>query len=130
MHCAEAISKPGVPPEDIALLASRSLLAEIRRGGCTDRQHQVLVLLLMVLGSEDGGRCRMGEPTTRTYVCAVNLRQTPIYPPHRIQFLRDIKESFGTAFKIVPADPADESTTDLLYSCYGVGYVNANRSLA
>ena len=66
MHCSEAMSKPGVPPEDIALAASRALLAEIRRGGCVDRQHQVLVLLMMVLGSEDVGRCRMGEPTVRT----------------------------------------------------------------
>ncbi|KAI0709487.1 18S rRNA biogenesis protein [Earliella scabrosa] len=113
MHCAEAISKPGVPPEDIALLASRALLAEIKRGGCVDRQHQSLVLLMMVLGSEDVGRCRMGEPTART-----------------IQFLRDVKECFGTAFKIVPADATESSTPDLLYSCYGVGYVNANRSLA
>ena len=66
MHSAEAISKPGVPPEDVALLASRSLLAEICRGGAVDRQHQTLVLLMMVLGSEDVGRCRMGEPTART----------------------------------------------------------------
>ncbi|KAH9901586.1 18S rRNA biogenesis protein [Cubamyces lactineus] len=113
MHSAEAISKPGVPPEDIALLASRSLLAEIRRGGAVDRQHQTLVLLMMVLGSEDVGRCRMGEPTART-----------------IQFLRDVKEAFGTAFKIVPADPTDPESLDLIFSCYGVGYVNANRSLA
>ncbi|TBU35748.1 18S rRNA biogenesis protein [Dichomitus squalens] len=113
MHCSEATSRPGVPPEDIAVVASRALLAEIRRGGCVDRQHQVLVLLMMILGSEDVGRCRMGEPTVRA-----------------IQFLRDVKEAFGTAFKIVPADPADANSTDLLYSCYGVGYVNANRSLA
>ncbi|KAI1794579.1 18S rRNA biogenesis protein [Ganoderma leucocontextum] len=113
MHCSEAVSKPGVAPEDIALLASRSLLAEIRRGGCVDRQHQVLVLLMMVLGSEDVGRCRMGMPTTRT-----------------IQFLRDVQEAFGTAFKMVLADPEDMTTDDLLYSCYGVGYVNVNRSLA
>ncbi|TFK80744.1 18S rRNA biogenesis protein, partial [Polyporus arcularius HHB13444] len=113
MHCAEAISQPGVPPEDIALQASRALLTEIKRGGCIDRQHQVLVLLMMVLGSEDVGRCRLGEPTTRT-----------------IQFLRDVKETFGTAFKIAPADPSDQNTPDLLFSCYGVGYINANRSLA
>lgn len=68
MHSAEAVSQPGVTPEDIALLASRSLLSEVRKGGCVDRQHQVLVLLMMVLGSEDVGRCLMGEPTTRTYV--------------------------------------------------------------
>lgn len=66
MHCAEALSQPGVAPEDTALLASRALLAEVRRGGCVDRQHQVFVLLMMVLGSEDVGRCLMGEPTPRT----------------------------------------------------------------
>jgi RNA 3'-terminal phosphate cyclase-like protein len=66
LHCAEAVSKPGGAPEDVALLASRALLAEIQRGGCVDQQHQPLVLLLMALGSEDVGRCRMGMPTERT----------------------------------------------------------------
>ncbi|CDO72922.1 hypothetical protein BN946_scf185002.g107 [Trametes cinnabarina] len=113
MHSAEAISKPGVPPEEIALLAARSLLAEIRRGGAVDRHHQSLVLLMMVLGSEDVGRCRLGEPTART-----------------IQFLRDMKQAFGTAFKIAPADPSDPESTDLIFSCYGVGYINANRTLS
>ncbi len=68
MHCAEAISKPGVAPEDIALTAARALLSEIKKGGVVDRQHQSLVLMMMVLGSEDVGRCRMGEPTARTCV--------------------------------------------------------------
>ncbi|KAI8989654.1 18S rRNA biogenesis protein [Trametes punicea] len=113
MHCAEAISKPGVPPEDVALLASKALLAEIRRGGSVDRQHQSLVLLMMALGSEDVGRCKMGEPTART-----------------IQFLRDVKEAFGTAFKIVPAGPSNPESSELIFSCYGVGYMNANRTLA
>lgn len=66
IDCSEAASQPGVPPEDIALLATRALLSKIRRGGCVDRKHQSLVLLLMVLGSEDVGRCKMGEPTPRT----------------------------------------------------------------
>ncbi|KAL0946638.1 hypothetical protein HGRIS_012834 [Hohenbuehelia grisea] len=113
IHSAEAVSQPGVAPEDIGLLATRALLAEISKGGCVDEKHQLLVLLMMVLGSEDVGRCRMGPPTTRT-----------------IQFLRDTKEFFGTSFKIVPAEGADETAPQLLYSCYGVGYVNANRSLA
>ena len=66
LHCSEAVSTPGGAPEDTALRATHSLLNEISRGGCVDRNHQVLVLLLMVLGSEDIGRCRMGEPTART----------------------------------------------------------------
>ncbi|KAH9981047.1 RNA 3'-terminal phosphate cyclase/enolpyruvate transferase [Lactifluus volemus] len=111
-HCAEAVSQPGVAPEDIALQATRSLLCEIERGGCVDQKHQTLVLLMMMLGSEDVGRCRMAEPTERT-----------------IQFLRDVRDAFGTSFKIVPADRSDDSS-QLLYSCYGTGYVNTNRSLA
>lgn len=66
LHCAEAVSQPGVAPEDIALQATRSLLSEIESGGCVDQKHQTLVLLMMVLGSEDVGRCIMAEPTERT----------------------------------------------------------------
>ncbi|KAK7020517.1 18S rRNA biogenesis protein [Favolaschia claudopus] len=113
LHCSEAVSQPGVAPEDIALQASRALLSEIKAGGCVDRQHQSLILLMMVLGSEDVGRCRMGEPTART-----------------IQFLRDVHSFFGTSFKIVSAEPLDKECVQLLYSCYGIGYINANRTLA
>ncbi|KAH9975155.1 18S rRNA biogenesis protein [Russula compacta] len=112
LHCAEAVSQPGVAPEDIALQATRSLLSEIESGGCVDQKHQTLVLLMMVLGSEDVGRCRMAEPTERT-----------------IQFLRDVRDAFGISFKIVPADRSSPSS-HLLYSCYGTGYVNTNRTLA
>ncbi|KAH8995404.1 18S rRNA biogenesis protein [Lactarius akahatsu] len=112
LHCAEAVSQPGVAPEDIALQASRSLLSEIERGGCVDQKHQTLVLLMMVLGSEDVGRCRMAEPTERT-----------------VQFLRDVRDAFGISFKIVPADKS-RGSRHLLYSCYGSGYVNTNRTLA
>ncbi|KZO99398.1 18S rRNA biogenesis protein [Calocera viscosa TUFC12733] len=113
LHCAEAVSSPGTTPEDIALEATRSLLTELKRGGCVDRQHQCLVLLYMVLGSEDVGRCRMGELS-----------------PRAIQHLRDIRAFFGTIFKISPAEPMDRENTELLLSCVGVGYVNANRTLA
>lgn len=66
LHCSEAISVPGGSPEDAALAAARGLLVEVRRGGCVDRKHQSLVLLLMVLGSEDVGRVRMGELSATT----------------------------------------------------------------
>ncbi|KAF8798189.1 18S rRNA biogenesis protein [Phlegmacium glaucopus] len=113
IHCAEAISEPGVAPEDIGLKATRALLTEVEKGGCVDQKHQTLVLLMMVLGSEDIGRCCMGEPTANT-----------------IQFLRDVQVFFGTSFKIVAADPSNPNSSQLLYSCYGTGYVNANRTLA
>ncbi|KAI0293098.1 18S rRNA biogenesis protein [Russula brevipes] len=111
LHCAEAVSQPGVAPEDIALQAARSLLSEIEKGGCVDQKHQILILMMMILGSEDVGRCRMTEPTERT-----------------IQFLRDVRDAFGTSFKIIPADKSGQSS-QLLYSCYGTGYVNTNRTL-
>ena len=72
----------------------------------------------------------------RSHVCPILQASAAAYGTpcslrcYRIQFLRDAKESFGTAFKIVPADPSDAQASDLLYSCYGIGYVNANRSLA
>lgn len=52
-------------PEDVALSASRALLLEIQRGGGVDRKHQWIVLLYMVLGSEDVGRVRMGSLSPR-----------------------------------------------------------------
>ncbi|TFK30198.1 18S rRNA biogenesis protein [Coprinopsis marcescibilis] len=113
LHCSEALSEPGVVPEDIALKATRALLSEIERGGCVDRQHQILVLLLMVLGSEDVGKVLMGEPTLRT-----------------IQFLRDVKDFFGTSFKIISANSSDPECKQLVFSCYGTGYINSNRTLA
>jgi len=113
IHCSEAISLPGVSPEDVALQATRALLTEVRRGGCVDRKHQSLVLIMMVLGSEDVGRCRMGELS-----------------PRSIQLLRDIRDVFGTSFKIVPADPTDSESSEVLMSCYGTGYVNSNRPVA
>ncbi|KIM48930.1 hypothetical protein M413DRAFT_59937 [Hebeloma cylindrosporum] len=113
IYCAEAISEPGVAPEDIGLKATRALLGEVEKGGCADQKHQTLVLLMMALGSEDVGRCRMGEPTPKT-----------------IQFLRDVRSFFATSFKIVSADPSNQDCSQLIYSCYGTGYVNANRTLA
>jgi RNA 3'-terminal phosphate cyclase-like protein len=47
-----------------------------------------------------------------------------------IQFLRDAKDFFGTSFKIVPANPSDPATKELLFSCLGTGYTNTNRTLA
>ncbi|KAJ9102837.1 hypothetical protein QFC19_004565 [Naganishia cerealis] len=50
-------------PEELATHAARLLLDSIARGGCVDEAHQWLVLLMMVLGPEDVGRCRMGALT-------------------------------------------------------------------
>lgn len=85
---------------------------------------------MMVLGSEDVGRVRMSEPTQKTWVSLSTYCAIFRTINFRIQFLRDVKEFFGTSFKIVPADASEEDDSHLMYSCYGIGYVNVNRSLA
>lgn len=60
---AEGVSVAGDVPEDLALQVVRQLLEEVAKGGAVDGKHQWLVLLLMVLGKEDVGRCLMGRLT-------------------------------------------------------------------
>ena len=85
---------------------------------------------MMTLGSEDVGRCKMGEPTPRTCVYSSPITALIVNYDIRIQFLRDIHQTFGTSFKIVPSKSSDSTHPELLFSCYGMGYVNANRTLA
>ncbi|CAK9780637.1 18S rRNA biogenesis protein [Cutaneotrichosporon oleaginosum] len=129
VHSAEALahtpgSEGGVQtPEDVATHAARLLLEEISHGGAVDSKHQWLVLLLMVLGKEDVGKCLMGDLTA-----------------HTIQFLRDVLLFFGVKFKISPAPapeleegeerPATRGTGEVLVSCVGVGYSNVNKAMA
>lgn len=47
-----------------------------------------------------------------------------------IQFLRDVQTCFGTTFKVTPVESDDASGPELIFACLGIGYVNANRSLA
>ncbi|KZV84925.1 18S rRNA biogenesis protein [Exidia glandulosa HHB12029] len=112
LYGAEALSEPGLPPEDVAQNAARALLSDVRAGGCIDRAHQSMVLVLMVLGSEDIARARMGPLS-----------------PRAIQTLRDIRDFWGTSFKVVPVD-GDDGDGQLLLSCFGVGFLNSNRTLA
>ncbi|KAB5593592.1 RNA 3'-terminal phosphate cyclase-like protein [Ceratobasidium theobromae] len=109
LHSAEAIAQPGSLADEIGKTAARLLLSEIRHGGCVDRNHQWLVLLFMALGPQDVARCRMGPLT-----------------PKSVQLLRDMKEFFGTSFKIAPADESE----DLILSCLGTGYINTNKTAA
>ncbi|PWN40500.1 18S rRNA biogenesis protein [Ceraceosorus guamensis] len=92
LQCAEVLSTPGTPPEDVAEKASRSLLSEIASGGCVGRQHQAHALLLMACGPEDVSKIRLGALT-----------------PTAIQMLRDIKEFTSVVFKIAHAELAGGS---------------------
>lgn len=126
LHCAEALSGPGVPPEDVAERASHALLCEISHGGCVGRSHQAHALLLMAVGPEDVGHLRLGQLTANA-----------------VQMLRDIKEFTGVSFKIAPAldSAADDAAADddeevvraprpqeLIMSCVGCGVRGARKA--
>ncbi|KAM0746230.1 18S rRNA biogenesis protein [Meredithblackwellia eburnea MCA 4105] len=123
-------------PEDLALLAARQLLHEIRRGGCVDRGWEWLVTLMLVLGGEDVGRVKVGGPFESGF----------------IQHLRDLKSFFGTTFKIKPFSPSLPNTVNteeedgddekggklgegwkeqelFILSCVGTGYGNTARRM-
>jgi RNA 3'-terminal phosphate cyclase-like protein len=70
MHCAEISHDLSLfeTPEDVGRAAAASLLSDIRKGGCVGEYGQGLVLMGMVLGSEDVGRVRLGELSANSYV--------------------------------------------------------------
>lgn len=86
-------------PEDLGVEAARQLLTEIRRGGCVDRGWEWLVTTMLVLGGEDVGKTKIGGPMEAFL----------------IEHLRDLKQFFGTTFKIKPvtlSTPSTATTTD------------------
>lgn len=101
LHSSEATSAPGVTPEDVGLQAARQLLSEIQGGGCIDRSHQPMALVLMALGPEDVAKVRLGALT-----------------PQAVQCLRDIRDTLGVVFKIKPVPDTEEH----IFSCVGVGF--------
>eukprot|EP00611_Tribonema_gayanum_P018404 TRINITY_DN3150_c0_g1_i2.p1 TRINITY_DN3150_c0_g1~~TRINITY_DN3150_c0_g1_i2.p1 ORF type:complete len:131 (-),score=12.39 TRINITY_DN3150_c0_g1_i2:28-420(-) len=76
-------------------------------GGCVDSTHQSLAMLLMVLCPEDVSRLRVGKLTA-----------------YSVQYLRHLRDFFGTVFKIKP----DLETSSVMLSCLGTGYKNLSRS--
>ena len=74
----------GELPEDVGKDAALLLLDEMAKGGVIDRSHQSLIIQMMVLGSEDICKVRVGRQLT----------------PTAIETLRIMKDSFGTVFKI------------------------------
>ncbi|KAJ2084330.1 hypothetical protein H4R24_000123 [Coemansia sp. RSA 988] len=103
---AELCADPGDAPEDIGRNAAQMLLAEIMRGGCFDSAHQCLALTLMILGPEYAAKTRFGKLT-----------------PRAIQLLRDIRNFFNTTFTIKP----DPSSSTVLLTCLGTGYINVGK---
>nr|SVE85487.1 EOG090X05X4 [Daphnia pulicaria] len=120
---AEATSNPQgdkqVPSvaEELGEIAALRLLEEIYRGGCVDSSNQHLVLLLMALGPKDVSRVLLGPLS-----------------PYTIQFLRHMKDFFGTVFKMENGNKNDEDelrvgTEKILMTCVGAGYTNLSKTM-
>nr|CAG4636166.1 EOG090X05X4 [Eubosmina coregoni]SVE69793.1 EOG090X05X4 [Eubosmina coregoni] len=103
--------------EELGEQAAYLLLEEIYRGGCVDSSNQHLVLLLMVLGPKDVSRVLLGPLS-----------------PYTIQFLRHLKDFFGTMFKMdTKSREEDEElrlgTDKIIMTCVGVGYSNLSKTM-
>ncbi|KAG7212868.1 hypothetical protein KM043_002221 [Ampulex compressa] len=117
-HCAEAFSPlmttgslPCVP-EDLGKEAAMKLLDEIYRNGCVDSPFQSMTAMFMALGRKDVSKVTTG-PLTQAM----------------IQCLRDLRDFFGTVFKIEPVREEDEILDQVNLTCVGIGYTNINRRL-
>ncbi|ORY86354.1 RNA 3'-terminal phosphate cyclase [Protomyces lactucae-debilis] len=109
LYGAEQAAGPGETPEDVGDACAKSLLEQIALGGCVDRFSAPMVIIGMLLGSEDVGRCRFGKGIVDATI---------------VTLLRDIQQLFGKQVSIT------EGEEDLVISCVGTGYINANRAVA
>ncbi|PVU97615.1 hypothetical protein BB561_000442 [Smittium simulii] len=109
LFSTELCAVAGSTPEDLGKQCANQLLAEINKGGCFDSSHQWLVLLLMVLSSQDVSKTSFGKLNKFT-----------------VDYLRDINTFFNTTFKIQPNSENDT----ISMACVGIGYSNTNKSIA
>jgi RNA 3'-terminal phosphate cyclase-like protein len=96
-------------PEEVGSIAANLLLQEIESGGVIDSAHQSLVLLLMVLCSEDVSKVRLGKLSAHTIDC-----------------LRLYKDFFGAVFKL----NEQQQNKTVIASVVGSGYKNWTRKAA
>jgi len=106
---ASITATDGSLAEDVGKTTALALMNEISQGGCVDSSHQSMMLLLMILNSEDVSKIRLGQLT-----------------PYTIECLRLYRQMFGVTFKIVP-DPDGKT---VILSCLGLGYKNYSRKTA
>lgn len=111
VYSSELVAGPGETPEDVGERCAKLLLVQIEAGGCVDKYAANLVIVGMLLGSEDVGRCRFGHG---------------LINEDFVTLVRDIKRMFGKNLAI----KEHEESRDVMVSCVGIGYVNANKSVA
>lgn len=109
LYTCELVAEPEQTPEDLGRDCAFGLLDEMRIGGCVGRHALELALIMMVLGSTDVGRLRIGKEAMDT---------------NTISLLRDLKVFTGVQARVVPFDD-----NDLVVSMLGCGFVNANKKI-
>lgn len=121
---AEVTSRPSsqddrqpTVPEDLATQGAHKLLEEIYRGGCVDSMCQSLALLMVSLGQRDVSKVVTGPLSNYT-----------------VHFLRHLKDSFQTVFKLETHCDKSENSQELqmgadkvLLTCVGAGYNNLSK---
>ena len=113
-------------PEDLGVEGAHALLEEIYRGGCVDSTSQSLFLLLMTMGPRDVSKVVIGPLSNYT-----------------VHFLRHLKDSFQSVFKLETYKPSlsgetgDSDLNDdeefhmgadkVVATCVGVGFTNLSK---
>lgn len=106
-------SEGGVTPEDVGKQCAFQLLETISEGGCVTRAGVTSALILMVMGSEDVGRIRVGREVVGT--------------EDVVGLSRDLKKFGASAWGM---RDAEEDDTDIILSVKGMGVGNIGRKLA
>ena len=110
VYSAELAGEAGETPEDVGEQCANLLLAQIESGGCVDRYSSSLVVVAMLLGSEDVGRCRFGRS---------------VVDESFIETIRDIQRIFGKKMAL-----KEEEDGTVTVNCVGIGYLNTNKGVA
>ncbi|KAF0288258.1 RNA 3'-terminal phosphate cyclase-like protein [Amphibalanus amphitrite] len=110
---------PPSVPEELGTSAAHLLLDEVYRGGCVDSLAQSMMLLYMSLGQKDVSKVKLGQLT-----------------PYTIEFLRHLRDSFQTVFRIenvIPTEEEEDLNTGggkLTLTCLGAGFSNLSKTVS
>ncbi|KAI1004084.1 hypothetical protein K3495_g4127 [Podosphaera aphanis] len=107
-------SEGGVTPEEVGRKCALQLLEVISQGGCVSRVGVLTVLTMMVMGSEDVGRIRLGRGVLVT--------------EEVITLARDVKKFGASSWSF--RDVEDDESGDVIVSVKGTGIGNVGKKIA
>jgi RNA 3'-terminal phosphate cyclase-like protein len=115
------------------------------QGGYVDSANQAMMLLFMVLCTENVSKIRLGRLTDHTYEPGLcTFRTLTLSFAHSltdslalltlaysIQMLRHIRDVFGTRFKITSGSGSgsENENESVILACMGIGYKNLARKV-